>query len=565
MWIQLLTLSALVYLVLIMYVALRADSRVNRLLLLVLVNSFLWPALYLAEVKAEALSTMVAITRIRIAIMPLVPVSLLLLLLHVTGQWRRVPRWGWLALVPLVLVPAGFSLSDERYRLFRYDFEVVEVSGMYLLGFARGAWYYVYSLAIYIVVATNLALLVHWFKEGSYWERRQAALLIIASVMPALFDLARLAGVEPVPGFSIAPAMMPISGLLIVLAIVGYRLTDISPVARAALLDMVPSLVVVLDDSGRIVDVNHRVCEVVGRSARELMGGMPERLDAPWRDWLRPDWIPSGAEAAVLKWEDADSGANRYYKRHVHPLSTRGRSIGHLVYLDDVTKLQEAGVALAERERLREQAGLMKDLHDAVGGISAHVGLLAQSALVEDSEDQRQAALRGIIGLAQDMGVEVRRLISILEQPDFGWNDWMLEVRTFCRSALGGLPIRLHMEIETDSSSRIIRSDVGLSVYRLIKECVTNVIKHAHAADVWVTAKLAQDELFVEVRDNGVGFSGDHQQKGGLANIQARVWELGGRMETFNAEGVAHRVWIPLAAVRSSTDTRGAHPDGVSI
>ncbi len=565
MWIQLLTLSALVYLVLIMYVALRPDSRVNRLLLLVLITSFLWPALYLAEVKAEALSTMVAITRIRIAIMPLVPVSLLLLLLHVTGQWRRVPRWGWLSLVPLVLIPAGLSLSNERYRLFRYDFEVVEVSGMYLLGFAQGAWYYVYSLAVYIVVASNLALLIYWFKEGSYWERRQAALLIVASVMPALFDLARLAGVEPVPGFSIAPAMMPISGLLIVLAIVGYRLTDVSPVARAALLDMVPSLVVVLDEAGRIVDVNRRACEALGRSAKELTGILPERLEAPWLDWLRPDWTQGGGEAAVLEWEDAVLGAPRYFKRFVHPLSARERWVGHLIYLDDVTKLREAGLALAERERLREQAGLMKDLHDAVGGISAHVGLLAQSALVEDSEEQRQMTLRGIMGLAREMGVEVRRLISILEQPDFGWNDWMLEVRTFCRSALDGLPIRLHMEIESDSSSRIIRADIGLSVYRLIKECVTNVIKHATAADVWVTAKLVSDELYVEVRDNGVGFSADDQEKGGLLNIQARVRELGGRLETLNAQGVTHRIWIPLEADRSPSGPGGANAVGVSI
>ncbi len=73
MWIQLLTLSSFIYLVLIIYVGERAKTRVNRLLLLVMATSFLWPALYLVEVVAESLSAMVTITGIRVALTPLVP------------------------------------------------------------------------------------------------------------------------------------------------------------------------------------------------------------------------------------------------------------------------------------------------------------------------------------------------------------------------------------------------------------------------------------------------------------------------------------------------------------
>ncbi len=392
---------------------------------------------------------------------------------------------------------------------------------MHLLQFERGPWYLVYSWAVYVVVAINFSMMGYLLKEGSYWQRRQACLLLAASFLPVVLDLGRLAGVEPVPGFSMAPAMMPISGLLIVWAVLGYRLLDVSPIARAALLDVVPAVVVVLDNNGRIADMNRRMCEVVHSSVKDLTGIDPNCLDAPWADWLTIDWMPE-EEDALLCWEDHEAGVKRYFKRSIHPLSDREKLVGHLIHIDDVTALHEAGIALAERERSRDQARLMKELHDAVGGISAHVGLLAQSALQDESAETRQAALRGIIGLSREMGVEVRRFISILEQPDFGWNDWMLDIKTFCRSALTGLPIQLHLEIESDSDARVISSAVGLSVYRLIKECITNVIKHAQASDVWVTARLERDELFVEVRDNGRGFDAEPQSSGDL-RISRRV------------------------------------------
>ena len=90
-----------------------------------------------------------------------------------------------------------------------------------------------------------------------------------------------------------------------------------------------------------------------------------------------------------------------------------------------------------------------------------------------------------------------------------------------------------------------MRSDVGLSVYRLIKECVTNVVKHAQADDVWVSVGLRGEELVVEVRDNGRGFQGEPQRQGGLMNMRERVRRLGGELETVREDGVTQRARIP--------------------
>lgn len=544
MWIHLPAISSLVYLALVIYVALQENSRGNRLLLLVLILSFFWPFLYYAEMVAETMVMMQLISIVRFAIFPLIPMSICMLLLHLTGIGERLSRWIWGYLWGMPVVLAVFSLSSGMHSLFRYDFAQVERYGYLFMQAQEGPLFLIYILYAYTVSILNVSLLVWWYNNGTFWARRQALLLIVASVLPALFDIGRMIGIEPVPGFNLAPATLGISGSIIVWAVLGYRLAQASPVARTMLLDMLPSIVVVLDDMEKIVDVNQQACKALGMSCLDLPLMMPDRLNMPWKEWLRP--IGKGDENKPEELMAEIDGQQRYFERSVHPLRSRDRLIGHLIYLDDVTEFREANLALAERERMREQASLLKDLHDGVGGLAAHIGLLAQLAMVEDSSAARETSLRGIMGLAQEMGVEVRRFISMLEQPDYGWSDWMLEIRTFCRTALDGLPISLHLQIGAmDGLKRTMRADIGLSVYRLIKECVTNVIKHAHAEDIWVTVDLRDECLFVEVQDNGCGFQGLPERQGGISNMRERVRRLGGEIETQVDHGVCHRVRIP--------------------
>lgn len=561
MWIHLPALSAFVYLVLIIYVAAREDpSKGKHLLLMLLVTSFTWPAFYYAKIMTETLEGMILITRIRFAVFPLVPLSICLLLVYLTGIGQKLPRWLWIYLLLMPVVLAILSLTSSLHRSFFDEFVLEERYGYSFLQLKEGPLFFSLFLTYaYVVSILNIGLMIIWYKNGRYWVRRQALLLIIASVLPAVFDLGRLVGWELIPGFNLAPATIGISGLLIVWAVVGYRLAQASPVARSMLLDSLPSIVVVLDDIHRIVDANSVACKALQRERHDLLMMMPDRLNTPWRDWLEPVRDVETERSHYLT--TGIEGQPRYFERSVHPLYHRRRLIGTMICLDDVTRFREANLALAEQERLKEQASLLKDLHDGVGGLSANIGLLAQLALGGESDEAREAGLKGILGLAQEMGVEVRRFISLLEQPDYGWNDWMLEIRTFCKTALDGLPMDVHLQIGAIDDVRPLRSDVGLSVYRLIKECVTNVVKHAEATAIWITVGLTSEALFVEVRDNGCGFTGEPDRKGGLLNMRERVRKMGGEMETISKDGVTQRVTIPVRRLWRDT-TKASEPSG---
>lgn len=69
----------------------------------------------------------------------------------------------------------------------------------------------------------------------------------------------------------------------------------------------------------------------------------------------------------------------------------------------------------------------------------------------------------------------------------------------------------------------------------IIKEGLTNIARHARADKVWITLSDQNERLFIEIRDNGLGFNTDAIGKDaghyGLLGIQERVRLIGGELK----------------------------------
>ena len=84
-------------------------------------------------------------------------------------------------------------------------------------------------------------------------------------------------------------------------------------------------------------------------------------------------------------------------------------------------------------------------------------------------------------------------------------------------------------------------------MYRVVQECVNNVIKHAGATHLDISLIRDQDGLSVTIEDNGKGF--DHQEEGekdgiGITNIRSRVQFLKGTVELTALPDEAR--WLPF-------------------
>jgi two-component system sensor histidine kinase UhpB len=94
-------------------------------------------------------------------------------------------------------------------------------------------------------------------------------------------------------------------------------------------------------------------------------------------------------------------------------------------------------------------------------------------------------------------------------------------------------------------------------LFRIAQEAVSNVLRHANASKVSIRLWLADQQIWLEVKDNGRGFDIEktvggavYRKQLGLLGIQERVSLVGGKMEVESAQGsgTCVRVRVPLPA-----------------
>jgi signal transduction histidine kinase len=92
-----------------------------------------------------------------------------------------------------------------------------------------------------------------------------------------------------------------------------------------------------------------------------------------------------------------------------------------------------------------------------------------------------------------------------------------------------GLDVRLHVHGDRFDLSPVL----DLSAYRIVQEALTNTLKHAHAREVDVELRYGDEDLVVEISDDGLGGRSAPRVNGfghGLVGMRERVTIFGGEM-----------------------------------
>lgn len=186
---------------------------------------------------------------------------------------------------------------------------------------------------------------------------------------------------------------------------------------------------------------------------------------------------------------------------------------------------------LADRAVTEERLRIARELHDVV----AHsMGLMVVKAgvtnhLVEVQPAQAREALHVIEKTGRDALVEMRHLLGVLRHgvspaelgPAPG-PDRLPELAD--RAGLAGVRV----DLETSGVDRLPEG-IGLSVYRIVQEALTNVVRHAAPAKCRVVVEADGKEVRIDVTDDGPGGRVLPRRAGhGLIGIRERVAMYGG-------------------------------------
>ena len=203
----------------------------------------------------------------------------------------------------------------------------------------------------------------------------------------------------------------------------------------------------------------------------------------------------------------------------------------------------------AEQAAAAERVRIARELHDIV---AHHLSVIVlQAAGARASGKAAEAALEKIEISGRQALAETRRLLGVLResseetglapQPGVGELDVLADS---VRAA--GMPVNLVIKGEPAA----LPAAVDVSVYRIVQEALTNVLKHAGPARADVTIGCADEEVTIEITDDGTGDPRDGTRASGhgLAGMHERVAIFGGELHAGPRPGggFAVRARLPL-------------------
>jgi len=203
----------------------------------------------------------------------------------------------------------------------------------------------------------------------------------------------------------------------------------------------------------------------------------------------------------------------------------------------------------AEQAAAAERARIARELHDIV---AHHLSVVVlQAAGARASGQPAGLALAKIENSARQALKETSRLLNVLRDPDeeaaLAPQPGTGELDALAASVrAAGLPVNLVI----DGDLAALPAMVDVSVYRIVQEALTNVLKHAGPARAEVTIGCEQDAVTIEVTDNGNGQHGNGPAAGGhgLAGMRERAAVFGGELAAGPRPGggFAVRARLPL-------------------
>lgn len=216
----------------------------------------------------------------------------------------------------------------------------------------------------------------------------------------------------------------------------------------------------------------------------------------------------------------------------------------------DLQHSREQLVTAREDERRR----IRRDLHDGLGPTLAGVAMQLEAAQALLKSDPPAAVGRLETTHAQVEAAigDIRRLVDGLRPPALD----ELGLETAIRQQVDALSERgassrrgLDILVESSGELRGLPAAVEVAAFRIAAEAVTNVVRHAQASVC--TVRLDRDnDLRVEVTDDGRGMAQSRAAGMGLVSMRQRVAELGGTLhvESVHQHGTTVTAVLPLGA-----------------
>lgn len=219
----------------------------------------------------------------------------------------------------------------------------------------------------------------------------------------------------------------------------------------------------------------------------------------------------------------------------------------HIATLIDSDRRRQLAISLSERQRL------LRDLHDSVS--QKLYGLVALTeaaqATIEAGSTVSPAQILSRIGENARQAVKEMRLFLYEMQPVDLENEGLVSVLHHRLSAVEGrADIKARLLADENIS---LAKDKEIALYFIAQEGLNNVLRHAHAKSVTVTLKQKNQNVILEIHDDGRGFDTKNLDPGGmgLRNMKERAILVDAKLKIISKPGAGTKISVIVSKERT--------------
>src|SRR5437763_1946261 len=456
----------------------------------------------------------------------IVPVAWLALALQYTGRtkWLTPRILVLLSIEPLITLVLVWT--NDIHHLIHAKVGLEISSAFTVLVITRGTWYWINVVYSFLLLLLGTALIVSFIptlRRSASVYRGQVSALCIAVLVPLVSNAVTDFGLSPLPNLDLTPLAFTVTGIAMAWSLFRFRLLDLTPVARHAVVESMSDAVIVLDKYNRISDLNPAAQRILGHTLSELVGQPAAQVASAWPEQVERFRDVTEAHEEIVLTVD---GTACYFDLRLSSLyHQRGHLTGRLIVLREITERKQAmeslkqGRAAAEAANQAKSAFLATMSHEIRTPMNAVIGMSGR--LLDTRLDAEQRDYAETIRQSGDALLTIINDILDFSKIEAGRMDiesHPFDVRECVESALDLVSTRA-TEKKLDIAY-VFEGDVPAAVNgdltrlrQIILNLLSNAVKFTEQGEVVLTVAAAagpSPERFVltfAVRDTGIGLS----------------------------------------------------------
>ena len=482
----------------------------------------IWALSYAFEFATSVLSKKMLWSQISYLGIAFLPLLYFLFTTAFSQKYHLLSKRNLLLFSIIPVVTLFMALTNNLHHLIWTSVELDAAKNIAI--YHHGIWFWIFYAYTQIMVIAGLFNLISSIRIFTAFYKSQISTLIIASFIPIVANFIYLSNFNPFPGFDWTPVSFVLTGLLIALGVVRFRMFDLVPFARNKLIDTMEDGVVVINNEGIIEDCNRAIYHIFNFKSKSIIKKQAVKVFSQYPQIVFDNQLKKDDTFNIAIQTENDT---KHFHIRFSPIFNQRREFsGKLLLFHDITQIRKAEIELQETnaqllEEIDNREKLIEDLdsfaHTVAHDLKNSLGSIYSSSeiMMDCIENNDKELLKDLSELIKDSAnktIQITQELLILATT--GHQD--VEKKPVQMSKLVSEAVHQLKDLIQEYEAKIILPEkwpivLGHApwIEEVWKNLISNGIKYGGNPPVitMATEILPDNKVKFCVKDNGDGIS----------------------------------------------------------